>query len=102
MLDKVTKTEFRFGDLREGRNQDVVIEAEPSQNDPSPAQKIIQAAEQTESTQKKNHSDSNSWRQHREELPGTLNQAYDGSLHAHEVRAPNPIPTVIEEQHIEK
>ena len=98
MLDKVTKTEFRFGDLREGRNQDVVIETEPSPDDPSPAQKIIQAAaEQTEPTIRENHSDSNSWKQHRVELPGTLEQAYEGSLHAHEVRAPNPIPTIVEE-----
>ncbi len=59
MLDKVAKTEFRFGDLREGRNQDVVIETEPSPDDPSPAQRIIEAA-RTESLPTQD-----SWGQHR-------------------------------------
>ena len=89
MIDKVTNTEFRFGDLRDDRNQDVVVETEPSPDDPSPAQRIIQAA-RTESAPTQD-----SWRQHREELPGTLNQPYEGSLYAHEVRAPNPIPTIV-------
>ena len=52
MLDKVTKTGFRFGDLRDGRNQDGVIETEPSPDDPTPAQNIIQAAVQMESAPK--------------------------------------------------